>query len=126
MRILKETGRAVVVAALIGLAAATVAAHPGSGLVVDRRGTVYFLDTGSGVWAIDGGGALSRRPGPNFHWMALDEGDRFASARLPSGSGGEIVRAGSRPTLLLASDFPVAVARDGPLYYPKPGPDGAI
>jgi sugar lactone lactonase YvrE len=50
--------------------------------------------------------------------MTIDTGDRFARARLPSFSFGEITRAGTNPTLILASDFPVAVGHDGNLYYP--------
>jgi hypothetical protein len=57
--------------------------------------------------------------------VALHEDDRFASARLPSGSTGEITRVGAMPTLLLASDYPLAIAGDGNLYYPSRRPDGA-
>src|SRR5262249_41621388 len=52
---------------------ATVAiAHPGSGIVVDRRGYVYFMDTGSGVWVVDPSGKLAHHDGRRFHWMAID------------------------------------------------------
>jgi hypothetical protein len=50
-------------------------AHPGSGIVVDRRGEVYFIDTGSGVWKIDLHGKLTRLPRPMFHWMTIDFDD---------------------------------------------------
>jgi hypothetical protein len=52
-------------------------AHPGSGIVVDRLGQVYFVDTGQGVWRIGGTGEVSRHEGPAFHFMAGD----------PKGSG---------------------------------------
>ena len=94
------------------------AAHPGSGIVVDRRGQIYFLDTGAGLWKIDAQGALTRVPGPGFHWMTMDADGRFGKGPLPSGPGWEIARAGADPTLLLASDFPIAMGRDGNLYYP--------
>ena len=100
------------------LLAATAEAHPGSGIVVDRHGQVYFVDTGSGVWKIDAHGKLTRVPGPAFHWMTIDPDDRFGKVRLPSGRDWEIARAGSHPTLLLASDFPIAMGRNGNLYYP--------
>jgi sugar lactone lactonase YvrE len=102
-----------------GLLAAPALAHPGSGIVVDRQGQVYFVDMVSGVWKLDPRGALAQIPGPAFHWMALDAGDRFATARLPSGTNGDFARLGSKPTLILASDFPIAVGRDGNLYYPS-------
>lgn len=101
-------------------------AHPGSGIVVDRQGQIYFVDTGSGVWKIDSHGTLTRHPGPAFHWMAMDADDRFANTRLPSGSDWEITPAGAKPTLLLASDFPITMGRDGNLYYPSPSRSGGL
>ena len=85
-------------------------AHPGSGIVVDRRGQIYFVDTGAGVWKIDAHGTLTRVPGPAFHWMTIDADDRFGNARLSSGPNWEITRAGANPTLILASDFPIAAS----------------
>lgn len=98
-------------------------AHPGSGIVVDRHGQIYFVDTGSGVWKIDAHGKLARVPGTAFHWMTIDADNRFGKVRLPSGPGWEFARAGANPTLLLASDFSIAMGRDGNLYYPvlEPG-----
>jgi hypothetical protein len=102
-------------------------AHPGSGIVVDRHGQTYFTDTGSGLWKINADGTLTRIPGPAFHWMTIDEDDRFGKVRLPSGPGWEIARAGANPALLLASDFPIAMGRDGNLYYPStPGPGSRL
>jgi hypothetical protein len=101
-------------------------AHPGSGIVVDRRGYVYFVDTGSGVWMIDPRGNLTRHGGPRFHWMAIDESARPFAARLPSIPSGEVTVVGVNPTLLLSSDVPLVVGRDGALYYPESGPDGRL
>ena len=94
-----------------------VFAHPGSAIVVDKRGIVYFVDTGGGVFMIGANGALTRMPGPAFHWMALDEGGRFANVRLPSTPDAEIRAAGTNPTLLLSSDWPIVVGSDGGLYF---------
>lgn len=101
------------------LTPAAAAAHPGTGIVVDRLGQVYFVDMVSGVWQFDAHGVLTHIPGPAFHWMSLDVDGRFASTRLPSGSAGDIVRLGTTPTLLLASDFPIAMDSDGSVYYPS-------
>ena len=97
-----------------------VLAHPGSGIVVDREGNVYFVDTGSGVWKIDRNGKLTRLSGPAYHWMAIDVDGRLTNATLPYFSSGDatVSRVGVDPTLLLASDFPITVGRDGSLYYP--------
>ena len=39
-------------------------------------------------------------------------------AKRAKGARGEIERAGSKPTLLISSDSPVAKGQDGNLYYP--------
>ena len=111
--------------AAAGLFAAPARAHPGSGIVADRDGRVYFLDTGAGVWKLEANGGLTRVAGPAFHWMTIDQDNRFAKTRMPSGSGWEIARAGTNPTLLLASDFPLAIGHGGNLYSPRAiGRDG--
>jgi len=101
-------------------------AHPNSGIAVDPRGEVYFVDTGSGLWKIDTKGALVQIPAPRFHWMALDPDNRLGSTRLPTDSGGEITRVGTQPAVLLSSDAPLAVGSDGALYYPTRASAGAL
>jgi len=109
--------------AVIASALAPVIAHPGSGIVVDGRGYVYFVDTGSGVWTIDPSGKLSRHEGQRFHWMAIDESEQPFGARLPAITNGEVNAVGVNPTLLLSSDVPLVIGRDGALYYPELEPD---
>jgi sugar lactone lactonase YvrE len=96
-------------------------AHPGSGIVVDRHGNVYFVDTGSGLWKIDTRGKLTKIPGTAFHWLTIDQDDRFAGTRLPSGFGSTLVAEGKDPTIILSSDFPVLVGRDRNLYFKSRG-----
>lgn len=116
-----------IAAALLSLLVATsAAAHPGSGIVANRDGQIYFLDTGAGIWKLGAGGALTRVAGPAFHWMTIDPDNRFAKTGMPSGSGWEIAKAGDSPTFLVASDFPLTVGADGNLYYPKPGGRAAV
>jgi hypothetical protein len=102
------------------------AAHPGSGIVADGQGQIYFLDTGDGVWKLDLRGALTKLPGPRFHWMAIDPDNRFAKTPMPSGSGWEIARTGASPTLLVASDFPLTIRQDGNLVYPASAGSQAV
>jgi hypothetical protein len=92
-------------------------AHPGSGIGLDRQGQIYFVDTGSGLFRIDTHGTLVRHPGPAYHWMTIDPDNRFAAASLPAGANWDLARAGTSPTLLLASDFPVVLGKDGNLYH---------
>jgi len=95
-------------------------AHPGSGIAVDRQGNVYFVDTGSGVWKIEPNGALTKIQGPAYHWMTIDHDGQLQGATLPHFSQGDatVTRAGTNPTLLLSSDFPISVGPNGVLYYP--------
>jgi sugar lactone lactonase YvrE len=112
--------------AIVAIAVVPLVAHPGSGIVVDRQGQVFFIDTGAGVWKIDTQGRLTKQDGTMFHWMALDAGGGLGSSRLPTSPAGEFSRISINPTLIVASDFPVAVARDGVLFYPERRPDGRV
>ena len=117
--------RIVLTLAVACLLSTPVLAHPGSGIAVDRDGQVYFLDTGAGLWKIDAKGKLDRISETRFHWLALDANDRFVNSQLPSGSSGDITKAGANPMLLLSSDYPIAIGQDGYLYYPS-GPVGGL
>src|SRR5438034_11018235 len=97
-------------------------AHPGSGIAVDRLGQVYFLDTGSGLWRIDRRCKLTKLSGLLPHWLAIDANNRFANTPLPTSALGEISRVGDSPTLLLSTDWPIAIGQDGNLYYPSGRP----
>jgi hypothetical protein len=107
----------------VALSAARPAmAHPGSAIVVDRLGQVWFLDTGDGLWKIDTRGTLIHVGGNRFHWMTLDQDNRFAGATLPR----DVTAVGTSPTLLIASDYPIAMGRDGNLYYPSMRQSGRL
>ncbi len=111
------------IAAAVALFAATLAqAHPGSGIVVDRLGQIWFMDTGAGLWKIDTRGSLIHIGGDRFHWMTLDQDNRFAGATLPR----DVAAVGESPTLLIASDYPIAMGRDGNLYYPSVARSGRV
>lgn len=126
---LKEARRtSLIVLALVVfcLLSTSIRAHPGSGIAVDRRGQIYFLDTGSGLWKIDTQGRITHLSETRFHWLALDSNNVFAGGRLPSSAGSgldwQIVKVGADPTVLLASDWPIAVGYDGNLYYQSGSP----
>jgi hypothetical protein len=103
------------------LLAFTAAGHPGSAILVDRSGTVYFVDTGSGIYRVDRGGTVTRVAGPAFHWMTLDGDGRFANTRWPSIPGAELRRAEGNSALLMSSDYPVTISRDGALHFARDG-----
>ena len=56
--------------------------------------------------------------------LAIDVADHFARGAVPSTSGGEVERVATNPTILVASDWPIAVGPDGNLYLPRGG--GAV
>jgi hypothetical protein len=92
-------------------------AHPGSAIVVDAKGQVYFVDTGHGVWMVDAAGKLVDLGGPAFHWMTLDPDGRFAILRVSGGSFEFVAKPiDGGGVLILSSDFPVAL-RDEFAYY---------
>lgn len=97
----------------------TAFAHPGASIHVAADGRVFFVDTGSGVFVVGLDGRLMRHPGPAFHWFALDEASRLGATPWPAIPGSDIESVGKNPTVVLSSDFPVAVGRDGALYYPR-------
>src|SRR5258705_1614291 len=64
-------------------------AHPGSGIVVDARGWIYFNEAGDpderlpgSIWQIDPQGKLSRLQSGGAHYLALDTKRNLASADL--------------------------------------------
>jgi hypothetical protein len=93
-------------------------AHPGSAIVVDAKGQVYFVDTGHGVWTIDATGKLIDLGGPAFHWMALDPGGRFARLKVQGGEFEFVAKSIEGGVLILSSDYPVAFANDSVYYAP--------
>ncbi len=107
----------IAVACVLGAAAF---GHPGSGILVDRVGQIYFIDTGSGLWKIDAKGAVGRLSPLRNHWLAMDPNDRFIQSRVPADPGRDwvITAAGSNPTILISSDFPIVIGQDGNLYHP--------
>lgn len=51
----------------------------------------------------------------------MDPNDRFIQSRLPTDPGRDwvITAAGSNPTMLISTDFPLVIGQDGNLYYPS-------
>jgi len=93
-------------------------AHPGSGIVIDKDGNIYFTDTGQGVWKIDNRGKLTYLPASLFHWMTIDESGYFAGSQKSFGNWFERVSPqNTKPVLIMCSDFPITVNQDGNLYY---------
>jgi hypothetical protein len=106
------------IAALLSSPAPLALAHPGSGIVVDSKGQVFFQDSAARtIWKIDTRGKLT----PYYdklggHWMALDAKGKFA--RSDPELVTRITPNGFTPTLIVADGgAPITVNADGNLYY---------
>jgi sugar lactone lactonase YvrE len=100
------------------LTSMVTSAHPGSGIVVDKYGQIYFTDTGKGVWKIDANGRLIFLPASKFHWMTIDVIGHFAASPKSFGEYFERVTPQSaNPALIMCSDFPLVIGNDGNIYY---------
>jgi len=103
---------------LCALLVRNAAAHPGSGIVVDKFGNVFFTDTGKGVWKIDAQGNVTYIPASKFHWITIDTLGYFAASPKTFGQYFERVTSqNSKPALIMCSDFPLVVSKDGSIYY---------
>jgi len=106
----------------------TASAHPGSGIVVDERGNVFFQDSvARTIWRINPDGKVSAHHDKlGGHWMTLDGKDRFARAetklveRIPS-------REGSPALIVADGGAPIVLNAMGDLYYGlNVSPDGKV
>ncbi|HSU28693.1 MAG TPA: hypothetical protein VLJ68_09950 [Chitinophagaceae bacterium] len=103
-----------------------VSAHPGSGIVIDKDGNIYFTDTGKGVWKIDKQNKLIYFPGSRFHWMAIDEAGNFSATGKSFGEYFErATPLNTKPAVMTCSDFPFVVNHDGNIYYARTQPGAA-
>jgi hypothetical protein len=117
---MRASRRLIPLIALLAISAANRGlAHPGASIELGRDGRVYFVDTGRGIFEIGRDGRLKRLDGPAFHWFTIDVSSRHVKTAWPAIQGGELRSVGLDPTLVLSSDVPVTIGRDGALYYPQ-------
>jgi hypothetical protein len=119
------------VLAYLGFTIFTASAHPGSGIVVDDQGRVYFSEAGDidahlpgAIWQIDTQGRLTRLREGGAHYLTLDAKRSFAPTNLARWFGERLTpwlqRADTPDAALIQADGkPIAMHRDGSLYYAK-------
>lgn len=91
-------------------------AHPGTGIVVDKNGNVYFIHTGVGVAKISIDGSISYiHKEEGGHWLCLDEKGIFAKAQLKYFK--RITPGGVIPAIIYAGGGSPIAINDGNLYY---------
>ena len=115
---------------LLTCLAGLASAHPATGIVVDAKGNVFFLDTGeprvfSGfIWRIDPQGTVTAIHNSGGHFLALDAENRFAASDLMGWFRSKrtqwLLRTsvpGSQSALIQADGSPIVMGHDGGLYY---------
>lgn len=97
------------------LMASRATGHPSSGLVVDAKGQVFFVY--HGVMKIEPNGTLTCiHPSRGGHWMCLDPEGSFS--RTYPIYFERVTPDGVKPAIIYADGgAPIAVCRDGNLYY---------
>jgi hypothetical protein len=106
-----------VIAVQFCLARFIASGHPGSGIVVDAEGNVYFTYFEHGVGKLDPQGKLTYVGKTHGgHWMCLDVDGSFS--RTQPKHFERITPDGVKPALIYADGgSPIAVLPDGNLYY---------
>lgn len=99
-------------------------AHPGSGIVLDERGSVWFMDTGYGVWQIDPSGHLIAQGGTGGHFLAIDRRSGFKHKDFAGISDVKVARIG--PILLVGFEYPMTFGSDGAFYFPQVAGKGRV
>jgi hypothetical protein len=94
-------------------------AHPGSGIVVDGQGDVYFMDTGHGVWKIGQDGKWASHTRASGHYLTIDRNGKFVQKHFAALEKGDVAVPGASPNLLVGTSYPITVGSDGAFYYPN-------
>jgi sugar lactone lactonase YvrE len=94
-----------------------VLAHPASGIVVDAKGQVFFVQSGKGLMKIEPDGRLTCiHPSRGGHWLCLDPAGSFS--RTQPKYFERVTPDAEKPAIIFADGgAPIAVCRDGNLYY---------
>jgi hypothetical protein len=102
---------------VVGLFGLTALAHPGTGIVIDKYGNIYFIYTGVGVAKISGDGKFVYiHKATDGHWICLDQ-EGFFSQTQPKYFE-RITPDGMKPAIIYAGGgSPIIVNKDGNFYY---------
>jgi hypothetical protein len=95
----------------------SASAHPGSGIVVDKDGNVYFIHSRVGVAKISFDGKITYiHKATDGHWMCLDELGIFSGTQPKYFE--RITPDGIKPAIIYAGGgSPIAMSSDGNFYY---------
>ena len=99
------------------LSAQATFAHPGSGIVIDKYGNIYFIYSRTGVVKISSDGELSYiHKATDGHWMCLDELGIFSKTQPKYFE--RITPDGTKPAIIYTGGgSPILINKDGNFYY---------
>lgn len=97
-------------------------AHPGSGIVVNKRGEIFIADISRGMLKIDAHGKVTTIGQQGGHWLALDETGSFSRVNFEKSKHWprwfkRRTPVNVRPALITDGGSPLVVGLDGNIYY---------
>lgn len=107
---------------IVTLLCTSVWAHPGSGIVVDQKGQVFFADLTRGLLKIDARGKITTVHREGGHWLALDKTGSFSRVDFEKSKHWprwfkRRTLANVRPALITDAGSPLVVGQDGDIYF---------
>jgi hypothetical protein len=113
----KSVLQIVIIISEVLLVTQNTSAHPGSGIVLDRYGNIYFINTHFGVVKISPDSKLTYiNKATDGHWLCLDENGIFSQSQPKYFE--RITLGKQRQVLIYAGGgSPIVVNRDGNFYY---------
>jgi len=97
-------------------------AHPGSGIVVNKKGEIFIADLSRGLLKIDAHGKVTTIGQEGGHWLALDETGGFSRVNFEKSKHWprwfkRRTLVNVRPALITDGGSPLVVGLDGNIYY---------
>lgn len=91
--------------------------HPGTGILIDKSGNIYFTHTGVGIAKYSTSGVLTYiHNSVDGHWMCLDEEGIFS--KIQPVYFQRITGEGLKPAIIYAGGgSPIVMGKDGNFYY---------
>lgn len=113
LRVKSLMAGSIILLTILSASSFTAVAHPGSGIVVDAQGNVFFQDgIARTIWKIDPQGRVTAHYDKlGGHWMALDAKGKFARTDL------KLVERVAPALIVADGGAPIVINTDGNLYY---------
>jgi hypothetical protein len=107
----------ILISILLLLQSGTVFPHPGTGILIDAFGNIYFIHTGVGIAKYSTDGLLTYVYKSNDgHWMCFDDADIFSMVQPVHFQ--RVSKDGEKPSIIYAEGgSPIVMGPDGNFFY---------